>query len=312
METYLITGATGFVGGNVARALVEKNKQVAVLVRDKKLSWRLSDIAKKLAVYTCDLLDASLPSVIAEIKPTHIFHFASYGSLPMQDNEEKMIDINIRGVNRLINAIKRRQFKLFVNTGSSSEYGIKDKPMREIDMCEPVNTYGITKLSASLFCQKVAIRETLPIVTFRLFSPYGYYEQKERLIPSIIKNALENSDINISSPSHVRDFIFIEDVVSAYIKAAERINKLDTIINIGSGKQYTVRDIVEIISTLTNSKSSVHFNTVPAQARQIEPAYWQANIEKTKTNLAWLPQYTIREGLKKTIGWFIKHKNMYG
>ena len=105
---------------------------------------------------------------------------------------------------------------LLVNTGSSSEYGIKNSAMKESSLLEPVTEYGVSKAAATLFCQSYAVTENLPIVTLRLFSPYGRYEQKSRLVPSVILAALQKINPKISSRQFVRDFIFIDDVLDAY------------------------------------------------------------------------------------------------
>lgn len=310
-ETYLVTGSTGFIGSCITRELVRQKKHVSVIVRDKRLNWRLHDIASKLDIYECDLLSKSLDTVIARIMPTYIFHLASYGSLPSENIITQMIDVNIRGTINLINVIKKHRFKLFINTGSSSEYGIKSRKMKESDIIVPVNDYGVTKAAATLFCQKEAIRNNLPIITFRLFSPYGYFEDKSRLIPSVIVSALKNQSIELSFPNNVRDFIFIEDVVDAYIKATESKSNPGEIFNIGTGKQHKISDVVNLVLQITNSNSKIVWGKAKKQTRQIEPKKWEANISKVKIILNWKPEYGLRNGLLKTVEWFKAQGNLY-
>ncbi len=308
---YLITGATGFIGACLTRELVRQKKHVSVIVRDKRLNWRLHDIASKLDIYECDLLSKSLNIVIAKIKPAYIFHLASYGSLPSENIISQMVDVNIRGTINLINATKKHGFKLFINTGSSSEYGIKSRKMKESDIIAPVNDYGVTKGAATLFCQKEAIRNNLPIITFRLFSPYGYFEDKSRLIPSVIISAFENKSIELSFPNNVRDFIFIEDVVDAYIKATKSKNNPGEIFNIGTGKQHKISEVVNLVLKITNSNSKIVWGKVKKQTRQIEPIRWEANISKAKIILNWKPEYGLKNGLFKTVEWFKAQGNLY-
>lgn len=310
-DRFLITGATGFIGACLIRELVSQKKHVSVIVRDKRLNWRLDDIASKLDIYECDLLSKSLDTVVARIIPTYIFHLASYGSLPSENIITQMIDVNIRGTINLINATKKHRFKLFINTGSSSEYGIKNRKMKESDIIAPVNDYGVTKAAATLFCQKEAIRNNLPIITFRLFSPYGYFEDKSRLIPSVIVSALENQSIELSSPNNVRDFIFIEDVVDAYIKATESKSNPGEIFNIGTGKQHQISNVVNLVLQITNSNSKIVWGKAKKQTRQVEPKKWEADISKTEKILKWRPKNELHAGIEKTIKWFRKHLNLY-
>lgn len=308
---YLITGATGFVGSCIARELIRQKKHVSVIVRDKRLNWRLHDIASKLDIYECDLLSKSLDTAIARIMPTYIFHLASYGSLPFENITAQMVDVNIKGTMNLVNAVKKNKFKLFVNTGSSSEYGIKSSKMKESDILVPINDYGIIKTAVTLFCQKEAIRNNLPIVTLRLFSPYGYFEDKSRLVPTIIINALKNKPIELSFPNNVRDFIFIEDVVNAFIKATESKTNPGEVFNIGAGKQHRVSDVVSLVLQITNSNSKIVWGKVKKQARQTEPKKWEADILKAQKILKWKPEYKLHMGLKKIIEWFRQYYYLY-
>lgn len=309
---FLITGATGFVGSCVARTLVERGEYVSIIARSKKLNWRLHSIADKLDINVCDLEDPSLVKIINYVKPSVVFHIAAAGALPTnQNNINQLIDTNIKGTANLINAVKSHNIKIFVNTGSSSEYGIKNTPMRESDILEPINDYGVTKSASTLLCQKASITDGLPIITLRLFSPFGYFDDKSRLISYVIYAALKNKPIHLSSPDNVRDFIFIEDTVNAYLKASTVKIKPGEIINIGSGTQHSVKKMVKSIIELTNSKSTIHWDSMQKQQRQIEPKVWQADISKAKNILDWKPENNLSQGLEQTIDWFRKNIKFY-
>lgn len=310
-DNFLVTGATGFIGSNLVRKLVNLGENVNIIARDLKLNWRLQDIAHKINVFKCDISDLKLQRIIDRIKPDYIFHLAGYGNLPSEDDIYRMIDTNLKGTINLLNAVKNNPFKLFINTGSSAEYGVKELPMKESDVLMPINNYGVIKSAITLYCQKEAIRNDLPIINFRLFTPFGYFEGKNRLIPDVVLSSLEGRSIRVSSSTHVRDFIFIEDVVGAYIQTVKVQHNPGEIYNIGSGTQYFVKDIVEKILKITKSKSDVRWGAVAKQARYIEPKMWQADISKTKKMLHWESSDIIDSGLSKTIQWFRQHKDLY-
>jgi len=300
-DIYLITGATGFVGSNIVRKLILKKKNVHILTREKKLNWRLLDIASKITIHKIDLLSSNLQSVINDIKPTYIFHLAAYGSLPKEENIKELIDINFLGTVNLINALKQNKFKLFINTGSSSEYGIKAIPMVETDLPFPINDYGITKLAATLYVSKEAVKNNLPLITFRLFSVYGKYEEKTRLIPSVILAAIENKPIEVGNPVYVRDFVYIDDVVDAYFQACKVKVLPGEIFNIGCGVQHSIGEVVDTIRKITKSSSIVKWDGVKKQSRQVEPKMWQADVSKARKKLNWVSGHTLEKGLLSTI-----------
>lgn len=310
-KSFLVTGATGFIGANLVRRLVSRGDKVSIIVRDKDLNWRINDIADKVAVYICDILDLSLVKIIKKISATHIFHFASYGSLPIENDFKMMIDVNVKGTMNLLNAVEKTSFSLFLNAGTSSEYGIKDKSMKETNIAEPVNDYGVSKLAQTLFCSQFAKRRSLPVVTFRLSSPYGYHEEYSRLVPSVVLKAISNNPIEASSQKNVRDFIFIEDVIDAFIKACDVSFASGDTINISYGNQHSVGDVVSSVIKYARSKSSIEWGAVEKQHRQIEPKKWIVSNTKARKILRWKPRYSLDDGIIKTVDWFVKNKLLY-
>lgn len=309
--TFFVTGATGFIGANVVRALLQHKQKVSIIVRKREPYWRLADIASQLDSYICDILDPKLGKIIDKIRPEYILHFAAYGVLFDENDLERMIDTNIRGTVNLLNAAKKNKFKRFINTSSAVEYGIKKTFMKESDVLEPINDYSVTKAAATLYCQKEAIRNNLPIVNLRLFAPFGYYEDRKRLVPSTILSAIENKPILVSSPTYVRDFIFIEDVIGAYMRALHCEAKPGDIFNVGSGKQHSVKDVVERVLQITKSRSQVMWGAVKKQARIIESERLEADLSKSQKILGWQPKDTFESGIEKTIQWFQINKNLY-
>jgi len=306
----LITGATGFIGVNLVKMCLDKGAKVHIFSRKSSNRWRIKDVLKSVNEYYVDLLDyRRLKSVISRIKPEIILHTAVYGGYSFQRDENKIIKTNIIGTMNLVNVCSIVGFKLFVNTGSSSEYGLKNKPMKETDLLEPNNIYGVTKAAATLFCQERSKSLGLPIVTLRFFSPYGYYEDSRRLVSSLIISGLMKKKLKLLSPNSVRDFIFIEDVMSAYMNAIEKPNINGEIFNIGSGKQYTVKEVANKIMNLTDSDSKYEYNNT--STRLNEPKLWVADISKANKILNWRPHWNIDEGLRKTIEWFKKNISLY-
>ena len=312
MEKVLITGGAGFIGVNFVYKFLDLGYEVNLLEKQRVNLWRLEDIKEKIKFHYIDLKNSNkLGSLITYLKPQIILHFAALGTYPRkQQGVKEIIETNLLGTINLVNACSKIKFKCFINTGSSSEYGIKERPMKENDLLEPNNLYGITKAAATMYCQNTARKLGLPIVTVRPFAVYGYFEEKERLIPTVIKSCLTNKELKLSSSESVRDFIFIEDVISAYLTIIENIQEIKgEIFNLGTGKQATIKEVVNLVKKIT--KSDVKPQYGQAKPAQTEPKNWVADISKIKKILNWQPKYNLKDGLKKDIEWFKKNISLY-
>lgn len=307
----LITGATGFVGANLVRYFLKKGAEISILKRQQSNLWRIGDITSHISTYNVDLLDYSkVNNTLKRIKPDVIFHAAVYGGHVSQNNVSQILKTNFDGTVNLLNACLRNEFGLFVNTGSSSEYGIKNSPMRETDMLAPITPYGVSKASASIYCQYAAKKHNAPIITLRLFSPYGYFDDEHRVISSLILSCVNNKSFTISSPCSVRDFIFIDDVMLSFERALKKCANLrGEIFNIGSGKQYSIKSMAKNIITLFGKNVVVKYKE--KSSLEIEPKFWVADISKSFKELGWKPRFNIDEGLKKTINWFKNNNRFY-
>jgi len=309
----LIIGGTGFIGSNFVYRFLELGYDVHLLVRLESNFWRIKPIQNKLKIHYVDLTNSKeVDDCIKHVLPQLILNFVAYGAYQSKQQDIKLtIDTNLLGTINLINACSRIKFDCFIQTGSSSEYGIKNLPMKETDILQPMNLYGITKAAATMYCQYLSRTLDLPIVIMRPFAVYGYFEDKDRLIPTVIKSYLTNTALNLSSPYFVRDFIFIEDIIDAYLKAIENIKAVKgEIFNLGTGKQTQIAQLVSIVKRLIQSSLEPTYGKVAAS--QLEPEMWVADISKISKVLNWQPKYDLESGLKKDIEWFKKNLILYG
>ena len=250
-----------------------------------------------------------MKKVVTSINPGIIFHLATYGGHWLQQDVQEIIQSNIIGTVNLLNVCAMIDFDCFVNTGSSSEYGLKSQAMLESDLLEPITNYGASKASATLFCQTIAKSRDLPVVSLRLFSPYGPYEDASRLIPTVVMASLSGEDPLLASGKSVRDFIFIDDVLNLYLKLIELKISSGEIFNVGSGTQHSVSEVVDKIITLTEANIKPIWGSFSRPVK--EPEIWKADLNKTITMLKWEPKIGIDQGLKETIDWFKQHIDLY-
>lgn len=313
-KTYkiLVTGATGFVGSNLLRRLISHGHDIHILTRNLSDKWRIIDCFSDLHNHTVDLRkQAELKVLINKIEPDVIFHLATsgmYGGVSRPDSE--VIETNLLGTVNLINACNNTDYKCFINTGSSSEYGPKKEPMKETDLCEPVNLYGISKCAATLYGQSIARTRDKPIIGLRLFSPFGPFDDKSRLMTYAITNALANKPLLLGNPNAVRDYIYIEDVLDVYLQSIEIASGIKgEVFNVGSGSQTSISYIVNKIIEITDSKTKITWNSFPGRTHDTEK--WEADVEKIGRSFNWRPKYRIDDGIRQTISWFENNLHLY-
>jgi len=304
---FLVTGAAGFVGAHVTRRLVKMGLQVHAIVSPQGELWRIEDLLPSLVMHRGDITDeAFVQQVIGEVKPDIIYHLAAHGAYPAHHDPKQMMMTNVLGTCNLLEALDKIPYKLFVNTGSSSEYGFKQSPMHEKDLPEPNSHYAVAKTAQTMLCQYIAQSKKKLIVTFRLFSVFGPYEEPTRLVPTIIRRTLQGEALKMVSPQTARDFIFVEDVVDAYLKV-ERLQESGAgIYNIGTGHQTSLKEMTDIVLRLTKSQSQVHWNAM--QARIWDTSIWVGDVRKAKELLGWQAKTSLEQGLVQTMEWYKKNE----
>lgn len=306
-----VTGATGFVGSNIIRRLVFDNKyEVHIIYRSSSKSWRIQDILSLLYTHSVDITDKKkLQKVIRKIQPDIIFHLANIGVYGGFEGEpEDVIRVNLVGTINLIEAAKEVPYRCFVNTGSSSEYGPKLSSMREDDYCKPESIYAISKLAATIYALQEAKRYNKPLVCIRLFSPFGPYDDRDRLMSYVIRQSLIDEPLLLHTKNAVRDYVYIDDVVDAYMQCIKRIKYVrGEILNIGSGSQVKVSEVVKIACSVTGSKSKVSWGN--KISKRYESKIWKADIKKANKLLHWKPKTSLREGIKKAAE-YVENKNL--
>jgi len=306
----LVTGASGFIGANLCRRLVSEGLSVHAVLNPETRTWRLDDIRSNLDLFEIDLCDDfSVQRVIRDVRPTIIYHLAAHGAYPFQSDCAQILRTNVFGLWNLLSACKESGFHLFVNAGSSSEYGKKDFAMRETDQLDPDSFYAVAKATQSFLCRHTALLENLPVVTLRLFSVYGPYEEPSRLIPTLIRAALDDIPINMVSPKICRDFIHVDDIVDFCLLAPSVPSLGGEIINLGTGVQTSMHDLVSTLEYLTVKSLAVNWGAMAG--RTWDSTTWVADISKLRGLTGFVPSISVEKGLSKCLTWFAANKEKY-
>lgn len=306
----LITGISGFVGAGLARYLLAQKVEVHGIVRQSSNLWRLEDIRHELTLHIGDLLDEhSTSAVLQKVKPNVVFHLAVYGAYSSQKDTERILSTTVKSTLHLLTASRENGVSMFVNTGSSSEYGTKNHPMREDELVDPNSYYAVGKVAQTHLCRQFSRQDGLPTITLRLFSVYGPYEEPGRLVPTVIGNALSGNEIIISDPKVARDFIYIDDVARALHLVSQRHDLSGEVINLGSGIQHTLGEMANAIIAQTKSQSA--FVVGGNEKRSFDTYTWVADTTKIESLLDFCPSYNMDEGVSKSVEWYKKNASYY-
>lgn len=299
-----ITWGTGFVGASILHRLVSLWAQdIHILVREDSNLSRIDSIRDKINFHAFALENKEqTQKEIGEIQPGIIFHLAALGAavgrVPFTLDE--YIESNTLGTTHLIDAAMAVWCECFVNTGSSSEYGQKNDPMSEDDVLEPNNFYALSKAAATQYASFVGKANNFPIVTYRLFSVYWPLEDQKRLIPTLVKNYKEGMAPMLSSPHSVRDFIYIDDVIECFLEADKAVSTPGDIINIGTGVQSSISDVVRTLQQITWSTIEPEYGQ--QKMNQLEPKAWVADSSRMRKVLKVIPK-NLHEGLRQMLEW---------
>lgn len=297
----LVTGAAGFVGAVLTRRLAGDGHEVHSLVRPGSDLWRLEGIDTPL--HEVDLVDeAAVSEVVARIRPGWIFHLAAHGAYPYQSGLRAMVSTNVLGTLHLVEASIRVGFDALVNTGSSSEYGFVDHAPSEDEDPRPSSDYAVTKLTATLYCRAAAARSGLSIPTLRLYSVYGPYEEPSRFVPQLALRGLEGALPPLVAPEVARDFVYVDDVVEAYLAAASRRGpEPGAVYNVGTGTQTSIRQAVEVARRVLAIDATPQWATMPNRAW--DTSVWVASPVKIERELGFRPQTSFEVGFSRFVRW---------
>lgn len=294
----LVTGGTGFIGSHLAKRLLEKGHEVFALSK----SPGDSRDAEGIDVRQGDISDASkIMEIVSEISPKKIFHLAA--SLGRNgEGDGAVIKTNVLGTLNLLEAAESAGVECFVNTGSAEEYGNGPVPFEESQKELPASVYAASKTCSNHICGLFHKHGRVPTVTLRPFIVYGPFQYPGMLIPSAIVSSIGGESMKTSGGKQTRDFVYVEDVADAYVRASENKKALGETINICSGRETRIADVLKMISDLVGGGDNLDIGGLPYRKGEI----WRyfGDNSKARKLLGWEPKTSLEEGLRKTVEWY--------
>lgn len=315
----LVTGGAGFIGSNFVRYILEKRKDIRVIVLDALTyagnldnfsDWMWEDA--NFCFFHGDIRDENLVRNLMR-NVDKVIHFAAETHVDRSiDNSDPFISTDIKGTQVLLETIRRAPVERFIHISTSEVYGSAEKvPMDEEHPLKPQSPYAAAKAGADRLAYSYFLTYNLPIVIIRPFNNYGPNQFPEKLIPLFITNAIEDKPLPVyGTGKNTRDWVYVKDCVKAFEKLVDiEIEKIrGEVINIGSGKDTNVLTITDaILSELGKDKTLIKF----VEDRLGHVKRHISSTEKAKKIIGWKAGTDFHDGLISTVEWYIKNEEWW-
>jgi len=291
-----VTGAGGFIGSHVTRALLAAGHQVAALVRSPETLPQLRDSVEKCDVFLGDLRDiAAVQSVLREWEPETCIHLAWYAEPGKYLHAQENIDCLTMSL-ALLEALAAAGCRHIVGSGTCAEYDSSFGYLREDTPTHPATIYAAAKLSFYLLAREFAQNHHICFTWARIFFPYGPGEDERRLVSASTRALLSGRRFKATTGDQVRDYVHVEDVARALRILAE--TQPEDVVNVASGIPVRVRGIMETIGQLVGRPDLIDYGALPY--REWEPRFICGDNSRLQS-LGWSASYTLPEGLRQTV-----------
>lgn len=285
----IVTGGAGFVGSNLVKHFI--NEKAEVLVLDNLFAGKKEFIPPEVQFKNVDIRSDEIKEIIEDFEPDNIIHLAAIHYIPYcNKNPEETFDVNVMGTRNLLEASKGIDFFF---ASSAAVYPPLAGPLSE-DITGPMDVYGKTKLIGEDLINLYSENATIG----RFFNVYGPNETNPHLIPEIIEQIMDgNNSIELGNLTPKRDYIHVDDICMSIISLLNA-NKPD-VYNIGNGNEYSVTEIVEVISQILDR--DIEIIQDKSRMRKVEREHLLADINKILEKVNWKPKNSLEKGMNNLL-----------
>jgi UDP-glucose 4-epimerase len=303
----LITGGAGFIGPKIAEKLVEKGELVRIF--DKLSTGSITNVAGLLKTGGAELMKGDVldsRAVAEAVKGCGlIYHLAAQSSVPVSTKDPVLdMEINVEGTVNVLEAAKEAGAKV-VFASTSTVYGKAAKvPTPEGEPLQPYSFYGLSKMAAEHYCRLYSDLFRLQTVSLRLFNIYGPGTNKGVMIDLYRKLLRDPRRLEVlGTGRQKKDYLYINDVVEAFLTAPERARCQGEAYNIGLGESYEVFELVKVMFDILGL-DGVEVVTKGGESWQGDVQITQPDVSKAEREIGWKAKVGIREGMERTLAWF--------
>ena len=307
-KTVLVTGAGGFTGSHLSKALVMQGANMIAYVKRGSPTTNLADVIDQIRIVKGDVQDHT--NLMGVMKGTdYVFHVAAI--VPVDESRALpylSTQVNTVGTFNVAWAAQNSGVKKLLYTSTCHVYGNQPEsalPITENARPNPLDIYSATKYAGEILLRQFEKIDGIEIIITRAFNKYGPNQVGDWLFPRTIKKVLTQDKIKVGNPASTRDYSYIDDVVNGYILAMEKGSNGD-LFNLGSGRESSVRDIVNKIIQHSGRKIFVEEES----HRKVDILRSFGDCSKAEKTLGWKAKTPLDEGIRKTLDWWKQHPEL--
>jgi NAD dependent epimerase/dehydratase len=312
----LVTGAGGFIGSHLVERLVELGAHTRALVHYRaEGTWGWLDRSScrnKIEVFAGDLVDRD--SVVRAVKDRDlVFHLGALIAIPYSyEAPLSYVRTNVEGALNVLHAARQWSVERVIHTSTSEVYGTaKQIPIGEDHPLQGQSPYAASKIGADKMAEAFYLSFGVPVVTVRPFNTFGPRQSARAVIPTIIAQSLVHGRVRLGNVEPTRDLNYVSNIVDGFIRAAECEQAIGRVVNLGSGSEIKIRDLVELVGRLLGQSVEIVTDEQRVRPAGSEVERLLADNRLAQQLLDWTPAISLEDGLRLTIDWIKNHQHYY-
>lgn len=312
----LVTGSGGFIGSHLTERMVELGADVRVLVHYNALGtcgWLdSSPMRDQVEVIAADVRDRdSIGAAVSGVDT--VFHLAALIAIPYSYRApHSYVATNIEGTLNVLSAARDEAVRRVVHTSTSEVYGTaRSVPIDEDHPLQGQSPYAASKIGADKMAEAFGASFGVPVVTVRPFNTFGPRQSARAVVPTIITQCLSGDKVRLGNLHPTRDLNFVADTVNGFVLAGSADGVEGVTINIGSGRETSIGDLVELIAAAVGTKVDIVTDEQRLRPERSEVDRLLADNGRAAALLDWKPSIPLEEGIRRTVAWYREHLDAY-
>ena len=309
----LVTGGEGFIGSHLVERLVREGAAVRALVHYNpfgRFGWLDPEVHDEVEVVPGDVRDPE--RVFTAVEGCEVvFHLAALIGIPYSyAAPESYVQVNVTGTHHVARACLRAGVRRLVHTSTSEVYGTaRHVPIAENHPLQPQSPYSASKIGADMMALSFFHAFELPVAIVRPFNTYGPRQSTRAVIPTILAQLHGGArTIELGATTPTRDFNYVDDTVAGFLAVASCERAAGEVVNIGSGREISIGDLVALLIAITGSEATVVTDPARLRPEGSEVERLLCDNRRARRWAGWEPLVPLEEGLARTSAWVAEHR----